>query len=305
MINIRKAYRIGRRRRLAVAGLLSLAAMAAPAWAIDTQPFDYATLDPGTNVLIGYFAHDRYDRYVNAQGEQTRAGTALETNVGILRVGHWTEVAGMTTVINVLLPFGQYTDGRLGGNRLSGIHDTQLGNFRLNTTVFFIDDDQKNQRLGLGVYIDAPTGSYKRSRDLNLGDDRWSGTLQLGYLQGLTSRLSLELVGEAAWRADNRNATSDGRTLSQDQTYGLQGWLNYSWAPGAFASVGYSASNGGRAYLDDVATGSRTDSRTLRIAGGIALGKTTFLAAEVDRPNSVRGGFQRDVGVLLRLVKIL
>lgn len=293
------------RRALVLPVALALAAAATPALAIDTQPFDYGTAPPGTNVLIGYYLDDSYDRYVDGAGTQTRDGTSMHTSIGVVRFAHWTTLAGMTTVMNVLLPFGQYTDGSMAGAGMSGTHDMQLGNLRFNTTVFFIDDAQTNRHLGLGVYVDAPTGSYDRHRDLNLGDDRWSATVQLGYVHGLGDHWSVELVGDTTWRQDNGNANAAGATLSQDNSYSAQGWLNYTWTPGTFASVGYSANYGGKSYLDRVATGNRTDSRTLRAAGGFALGKTTFVAAELDYPTKVRGGFQRDLGVLLRLVKVL
>lgn len=294
-----------RRKRLALTALSVLSATALPALAIDTQPFDYGTAPPGTNVLIGYYLDDDYDRYVDAHGGETRTGTSMHTAIGVLRFAHWTQLAGMTTVVNVLLPFGQYTDGRLAGVRMSGVDDFQPGNLRFNTTVFFVDDNTRNRHLGLGVYVDAPTGSYDRHRDLNLGDDRWSGTLQLGYVHGLDPHWSLELVGDATWHQDNGNANAAGATLSQDTSYSAQGWLAYTWAPGTFVSVGYSASYGGRSHLDDVPTGNRTDSRTWRVAGSVALGKGTSLLAEIDRPTVVRGGFKRDLGVVLRLVKVL
>ncbi len=304
-MNRNPSRRRGLGRMSTLAGLLALGLAARPALAIDTQPFDYGTLAPGTNVFIGYYLDDDYDRYVDARGDETRAGTALHTSLGVLRFAHWTRLAGMTTVVNVLLPFGEYTRGSLQGAPLGGTHDMQLGNLRFNTTVFFVDDATANRHLGLGVYVDAPTGSYRRDRDLNLGDDRWSGTLQLGYLQGIGAHLNVELVADATWHQDNGNATRDGRTLSQDPSYSAQGWVTYAWKPGQFLSVGYSAAFGGKSYLDDVATGNRTDSRTWRVAGGVPLGGTTFLAAELDYPTRVRGGFQRDLGVLLRLVKVL
>ncbi|WP_327194451.1 transporter [Pseudomonas syringae] len=76
-----------------------------------------------------------------------------------------------------------------------------------------------------------PWGSYDRHDAVNLGENRFKGDLQLGWVEPLWGRFSMELYGDAVVYGHNDDAGSGRQTLKQDPTYQLQGNLRYDFNP--------------------------------------------------------------------------
>lgn len=281
---------------LAAGFLLSVQALA-----VDVNAGDYTALPPGTNVIAWYQQHSRADRFVPDGGQTLRRGTSLRSNISILRLIHFTEFAGMTVDPQILLPFGNVYDVELGGQALgsaSGLADPIVG-----ATFWLVNQPSagvSGRYFGITPLVYLPLGRYDRDKTLNLGENRYKFDLQLGWVEPLAGRASFELYADAVFYGDNDEAGTGRQTLEQDPTYQLQANLRYDFNPAQRVALGYSATAGGKQFLDGDYTGQKTEVRQWRLEFQQMLGAQTQLSAQLTHDSHVSGGFREDLGINLR-----
>lgn len=282
-------------------GLLALALSSTKALAVDVNAGDYTALPAGTTVAAWYQQYSRADRF-NADGAaDSRHDTGLKSNISILRLIHFMDIGGMTVDPQILLPFGHVYDARIAGQSLgsaSGLGDPILG-----ATFWLVNQPAagvSGRYVGITPLVYLPWGRYDKHDALNLGENRFKGDLQLGWVEPLWGKVSMELYGDAVVYGDNDEAGAGDQTLKQDPTYQLQGNLRYDFNPAQRMALGYSASTGGKQYLDGDYTGQKTEVQQVRAEFQQMVGRTVQLSAQLTRDIKVVGGFQEDVGVNLR-----
>lgn len=286
-------------------GALALALSSAKALAVDVNAGDYTALPAGTHIAAWYQQYSQAYRFNPDGGSDSTRQTRLKSNISILRLIHFMDIGGITVDPQILLPFGHVYDARIGGQSLgsaSGIADPIVG-----ATFWLVNQPGagvSGRYFGITPLLYLPLGHYDRKDALNLGENRFKGDLQLGWVEPLWGRFSLELYGDAVVYGHNDEAGSGRQTLKQDPTYQVQGNLRYDFNPTQRIALGYSASTGGKRYLDGEYTGQKTENQQVRLEFQQMVSQRVQLSAQLTRDLRTVGGFQEDAGINLRALLV-
>ncbi|MEG0859203.1 MAG: transporter [Pseudomonas sp.] len=284
-----------------VLGVLACALGSSNALAVDVNAGDYTALPAGTNVAAWYQQYSHADRF-NADGAaDSRRDTRLKSNISILRLIHFMDIGGITVDPQILLPFGHVYDARIAGQSLgsaSGLADPIIG-----ATFWLVNQPAagaSGRYFGITPLLYLPWGNYDKDDALNLGENRFKGDLQLGWVEPLWGKFSMELYADVVVYGHNNDAGNGTQTLKQNPTYQLQSNLRYDFNPSQRLALGYSASTGGKQYLDGDYTGQKTQVQQVRAEFQQMLGQKVQVSAQLTQDVAVTGGFQEDIGVNLR-----
>jgi len=292
---------------LALIGLVSM-----PCRAIDYQPFDWVPARPGTNVLMGYYEFARYNEYNNARTGTVTHDTNLDSNTGVLRYLHYSSIFGLTYVLDLIVPFGTLSNGRIGGEPLgsaTGVADPQA-----SIGVWLINEPEQRRYLSAVAFVSLPIGSYQKGRTLNLGANRWQTDLQVDFTQGFLDKFTIDVSGDWIYYGKNNEAGTGSQTLSQNSTYGAYAWLSYDMtstlrrvmptARQASLSIGYAGTFGGVQKLDGIPTGSKTNEQQIRLSYSQFITPTWQGTLSISHDVSASGQFKQNFGVLFRVAKL-
>lgn len=282
-------------------GVLACALASSNALAVDVNAGDYTALPAGTNVAAWYQQYSRAERF-NADGApDSQRDTGLKSNISILRLIHFMDIGGIIVDPQILLPFGHVYDARIAGQSLgsaSGLADPIIG-----ATFWLVNQPAagvSGRYFGITPLFYLPWGNYDKDDALNLGENRFKADVQLGWVEPLWGKVSMELYADVVAYGHNNDAGNGQQTLKQDPTYQLQGNLRYDFNPSQRVALGYSTSTGGKQNLDGDYTGQKTQVQQVRAEFQQMLGQRLQLSAQLTRDIEVTGGFQEDIGVNLR-----
>jgi len=276
--------------------------LAAGAAAIDYLPFDYVPAPAGTNAVLGYYLFGTRSSFHSTLTGTTDEGTRLQSHIGAVRMTRYEELLGQPAAVQVILPFGALTEGRIAGfdlNEPVGMFDPLL------TLAFWpINQPQARRWLAIASYTSFPLGQYTPGQALNLGGNRFQHDLQVGLIQGLPGGFTLDLALDWINYTDNDRAGTGRQTLAQQQTLELYAWLAYNLTEGSYLAVGYAGALGGTQRLDGAINGIKTEFHQVRAAYGHFLTPSFQVTAQVGRDVEVRGGFKQDLAITLRVLKV-
>lgn len=287
-----------------VLGYLASAAVffASSAHAIDIDAGDYVPAPDGTNLALAYYQFATRDEFQLEGEAAVEAGTRLDSHVGIARFIHYTDVAGYRFAPQILIPGGKYANSRIAGadlNEPSGFADPILANI-----IWLVNQPDRQRYLGVTPFLWIPIGSYKEGKALNLGENRWKGALQIGYVEALGAGFTLDLIADATWYGDNDDAGNGDQKLSQDESWQFQGWLRYALTPASHLALGYSKITGGEQSLDGVLTGQKTDQDQLRLTYANFVTPTLQLLGTAATDIQSEGGFREKLRLTARILAI-
>lgn len=266
----------------------------------EIMPYEFTALPAGTNLALGYYAYGHNTDYSVARGPKFN-NSGLETHVGVVRYVHYNTIGDMRAGFQVYQGFGSALDGQIGGQRLnnaSGLQNTTLSAF-----LWPYHNEASRTDIILVGFINPPTGSYDRFVPLNLGDNRISGTMQIGLQQEFTDHFGINLAYDAHLYGDNTAAFPGFARLSQDPSHRVQAWMNWRWNPAVTTSIGYTAIWGGDQRLDGTLNGVRTEIQRIRFHAGYALSQTLQLALELNHDVRATGGYRQDFGAVFRVLQ--
>lgn len=274
-------------------------AAAAPARATDDHPGDYIALPPGTNVVVSY---SFYGLYSGAEigGVTFNGNTGLQTAEELLRFVHYTSVFGHAIDFNVFVPYAWDWNAKIDGVSLKSANG--FGNPLIASTIWLLNQPAMGRYVALTPLLSIPLGTYQAGRSLNIGDNRWSGTLEAAWVEPLIPRtLALELNGNGTWYGNNPRGGSGNQQLSQQPTYQLQPWLHWYLSAKSSVALGYFGQFGGAQALDGTINGLSTSEQAIRINYQRFLTPTLQLSTTVSRDISVSGGFKQAILLDVRL----
>ncbi|MGH8162086.1 MAG: transporter [Gammaproteobacteria bacterium] len=274
--------------------------LAQPASAQVIEPGDLTPLPPGTNALLGYYAYQHDTNFSFADGPTFTDQTGTEVNLGAARYIHYFALGGHPAAVQVYQIFGSESGTEIAGQRLGSAFGA--ADVALNAAIWPYADRKDGRYLVLVGWIFPPTGTYDPHSAVNLGDNRWSGDLQIGWHQRLSHHLSYDLAFDVTLYGDNANAFPGGFRLSQDPTYQVQLWANWSWTPRLQTSIGYQGTFGGDQYLEGAFTGRKTEEQRLRAAASYFVTPRLQALLEVNHDVQVSGGFKQQFGTTLRVL---
>jgi len=298
--------------RAICAGVIVVVAGATPCRAVDYQPFDWVPAPPGASILMGYYQF-------STRGELTNTITGavkdshLDSHIGIGRYLYYNEAFGHPFVLDLIVPFGALTDGRIGGNPAGSA--SGLGDPTVSVGVWLINQPAHGRYLSAASFLSIPIGTYDRQSALNLGQNRWQHDLQVDFTQTLLERFTIDVSGVWTYYGKNTDAGPAHQILSQDSSWSAYAWLTYDvtsavrrvmrTAARSSLSIGYAGTFGGAVKLDGVPTGSKTEEHQIRLSYSQFVVPTWQVLLSVSRDVSATGQFKQDLGLLLRIAKVL
>ncbi|AXI02226.1 transporter [Aquirhabdus parva] len=284
-------------KQLRIALLAITTAISPFAQAIDLDAGDYDTAPAGTTAGLLYLQHaERGSLY---SGSDKVAGhNELDSNIGIARLVHYTDISGILTLPQILLPFGQLKgkDDASGLGKASGFGDAILA-----IPTWLVNDTVNHTYFAIAPYLYLPTGNYDRNKALNLGENRYKGTLQVAYSTRLTPDIAWDVAGDVTVYGDNSDAV--GGTLKQDLGYQLQTNARYFLSPKADLRAGISYADAGETKQNGIKSDATTQSKFWLGSAFWVAPKTQFILT-YGRDIKVENGFKEDNRLNFRLLQI-
>lgn len=268
----------------------------------DVLPADYFPLAKGTSTLALY-AYDRHASGPFADGTRQMNGR-LDTRIGVLRAGHFFELAGKPLSIIAVLPWAKTEAEPLALSSALGGQATGLADLRLGATSWLVARREHGRFLGLTGIASFPTGDYDRHRIINIGENRYKFTLNLGWIESLGKSIFLELTPEAAWFGDNTDFDGHKR-LEQKPSYALTGVLRYRASPNWQFHVGGQINAGGETRIDHIDQDDAANNTRVMLGATLTSDDRKHQwIARLARDTTINGGFRTDSEFLLRYLWI-
>jgi hypothetical protein len=299
-------YREFRLTGVAVAfGAALLAAGPRPAHAADVDPGEYEAAPPGTSFLIGYGLFDWSNRFIDRSGNSV-SDSNLQQQTGILRPVHFVDIFGITADPQVFVVYGWKNNAQLDGTDLKDA--SGFGDVILASTFWLINEPEKKRWFGITPFLWLPVGNYNHKQVLNMGENRWKGALQLGFIQHFADKWALDLYGDATFYGDNDSFGRDRATLSQDPSYQFQTWLRYYITPNWNVAPGYSGTWGGKVSVGGNGNPANsllsTEVQQLRLATQYFFTPDLQFEAQARTDVWSEGGFRNYLGLHFRILKV-
>lgn len=283
-----------------MAAALSLG-FAPGAQALEVTAGDYEVYPAGVNIGLLYFQHaDRSDLYV--KGDKVSSNFKLKSDIGLLRYIRPIKLSETAVLdFNVILPFGSLRgsgDASVLGSA-SGQADLILG-----APVKFLLDPNTKDAFSVGTYVYLPTGSYDKTKPLNLGENRWKGLLQLAYVAHFGPEWALDTVGDVEIHGKNTKFGPMDATREQDARYELQAHLRYITSPVTAYSLGLGHYLGGENKVNGVAQDDSLKTTYARLTATHFIDQTTQVQAQIGQDLQVENGPKEKLRLNLRVAKI-
>lgn len=184
-------------------------------WAhsIDLQPNDIVAPPPDITVAtISYVNSQNNSFYLN--GLKLSGTPDLENNAALLRLARTYTIASLPAVTYIQVGASTLsTDGSLARYPSSkGMTDTTI-----TTAIWPYADHVKRRYLGLAAYLSLPTGEYSNTKPLNVGSNRYSQALQIGYQQAITGSLDAAMAFDTTWFGANSQCAATCNSLRNVQ----------------------------------------------------------------------------------------
>ena len=225
--------------------LLGVTSAGVDALAQDLSPRTYWPAPEGTKVLVVAYARQSGD--VVTDPSIPISGVDSRIDSAVLAYQQTIDLFGRTGNIQVEVPYVDGTSTGMindepGRRDVSGPGDIAatltinlLGAPSLKPAEFQALRQSPRPILGASIKIVAPTGEYDVDRLINIGTNRWSMRLQLGYIQPLSRKWLFETSAGIWFFQDNDEFL--GLTREQDPIGALNFHLVRRFSPGFWASL--------------------------------------------------------------------
>lgn len=172
-------------------------------WGIDLQPNDIvAPLPDKRYAQITYFNTENTTYYKNGSVVSTGAyaSPVVDAQSAITKlIGTYT-LADLPAASFVQLPYGTVRPaGSLSGSPSS----TGIGDLALATAIWPYSNRETRTYLGLAAYLTIPTGGYSSTQAFNMGSNRYTTDIQLGYQQKMIGDLDGMFAIDTIWYGGN------------------------------------------------------------------------------------------------------
>ncbi len=281
----------------ATALLLSALTLSPLTHAIDLDAGDYDTAAPGTTLGLLYLQHAERDSLYN-KSNKVAGDNGLDSDIGIARLVHYTDIGGTLVLPQILVPFG----------RLEGKGDTSslgsasgIGDIILAAPTWLINDTQNHTFLGVTPYLFLPTGDYDKHKALNLGENRYKGNLQVAFSTRVAPKVAWDVAGDVTVYGDNDDAA--GGTLKQSPGYQVQTNARYLLTDKVDLRAGISYANAGETKQNGVTSDATTQSKFWVGTAFWPLAKTQAILT-YGQDIKVENGFKEANRINLRLLQV-
>ena len=265
------------------------------ACAIDLIPGEIIAPEAGTKTfLVSYQLSERGDSFKN--GGLSQRGTKIETEQVQVRAGYAFDMRGMPSFFYAQLPIGTITPS---GSLNSLKADSGMGDTSFLLAIWPYSNRDTGEYLGVGGYLTLPTGSYEAKRSLNMGANRVSSALQVGYQRSLMRNLEWMTALDGVWFGKNDDYSAFHVPLRQKNLYNGQTGLRYLINDKYSVAAVYFYSQGGETNINGVDKNDVTSLQRWQItaAGIFDFGRLTV---QYGRDITTRTGFIENSRLIIR-----
>ncbi|WP_158185531.1 transporter [Xanthomonas hyacinthi] len=263
------------------------------------MPADYTVLPKGANLGLVYLQHAHSDEFrLDGAGKVPRS--SLDTNLGILRVLHYSQIGAMPVAYQAFLPFGSLDNFKVGGARTDS--NGGVGDLTLGFTMFFAApaDPGKGTTVGLTGYVVLPTAEYDLDKS-GIGSGTYSFMPQLGVIHGFGNGWFFDGALDVSWQKDHRQR---GVEVAVDPAWQAQAYLRRQLTAATSVSFGYSGMFGGKRYIGDVYAMQKTRGDTIKIFASHMFTPTFQINGMLGAQFDVEGGFKQRLVAQVRFMKL-
>lgn len=278
-------------------GLMGIAPL--PAHALDVEPGDYVPLPSGSNALALFYGNYRSDQF-SLDGAEI-PDSKFSAQAVTLQYNRYTELFGKPLALQIYLPYGAFSDARVGGQNLP--QGEGPGDLTFGATIWPVAADHQDltgTTLGLSVYASVPTGDYELG-GANIGFGGAVVTPQIGLIQGLGGGRFLDVIYDVSF---TRDFDVDGVNVEVDPLHQTQIWLRQYLSDRTNIAIGYNGIRGGATSFDGYDSGIETDLDEVRFAVSHFLDPSTEIAGRVSYSYDAENGFSNKPMVQLRFLKL-
>ncbi len=281
-----------------------LLAVASSANAQSILSGDYIPAPPGTNLFVTYYVHENLNDN-NIKGVGTlQSNTHLNLDVSVSRYVRYFNVGSYTGLFEVVQSFGGLWNAEVNGTHLPGTFGA--GDTTVAGVIWPVNDPVSETYVGVGGFLNIPSGSYNKNSALNLGTNIFSGSVQVAGNKGFGKYFSIDWAGAIQIYGDNTSAALTGGTIRTNPTYSLQTFLNYNPSAGTTIGVGFAGLYGGNETLNRTRNGFKVgpEYERIRLDASKFITPTIQLLGEVSHDLNAVGGFRNQFEATIRLAKV-
>ena len=267
---------------LAVSLVGGLSLSTSPAFADGAR--DWQNLPIDTNILFAYYTYSNTEATVDLS--LPVEGVSVDAHVPILRYARTFGIAGRTAGIQLIAPYG-FINASVDGTRLrtsshglgdvSAIFLMNIAGAPALTKREFAQWQPRSYLTG-SIGVTAPTGSYKGTRLVNIGKNRWTFKPQLSYGKYLDPHLLLAVNANVQLFTAN-NAYKGSDRQQQKALYGFEGHLSHDLGDRAWLSFDAIYAHGGMTKIEGVGQGNRQQTLRLGASGSFNFNSATAISA--------------------------
>lgn len=258
--------------------------VATQTYAGEIEPRAYVNTPVGVNFLLAGYAYSSGG--LSTVGSAPIKDAQLKTNTGVLAYVRTLDVWGRSGKVDVILPYSQLSGsailaGQPQERKISGLKDP-LFRFSVNfygSPALSLQEFAKFQQdliIGASVQVSAPLGQYDPDKLVNLGNNRWFVTPDIGISKAW-GPLAVELSTGVTFFSNNGDYFG-GKTLEQDPVSSTEIHITYNIGRGVWAALSGTYDYGGRTTVDGI----KSDD----LESNSRVGAT--LALPVNRNNSIK-----------------
>jgi hypothetical protein len=280
------------------AGLFAGAAQSAE---IATDPGDYTPLPVGVNLGLLYGQYATRDT-AYADGDKVPADAGLDTTIGLARFVHFMDIGGVIVDPQIIVPFGKVDlkepSGPLQPTSESGVGDPIVG-----ATAWVINNPDDQEWVGLSAFVSVPVGQYDENKGpVNVGENRWKGIFQAGYVKHLNNNVALDLLAEYSVYGDNDDFL--GFKREQEDAQSLQAHLRYLLSKKSHVALSYCHSFGGETTVGGLDQDDRVNTNRWLATYATFIDPTVQLQVQAGQDLDVKNGLKEDARLNLRVLKV-
>ena len=265
------------------------------------DPGDYDALPAGTNLAILYGQYGSADKF-RANGDLTPGDAGLDTKIVLARLVHYMDIGGYIVDPQIILPFGQ-VELKEPLDTIAASSESGIGDPTLGATVWLLNNPEQREYLGLSAFASVPIGDYEADKGpINIGENRWKGIFQLGYVRSLSDNVILDLIAEYSVFEDNDDFL--GFRLQQDATQSGQAHLRYILSPGTHLGLSYYHDFGGETNVGGLDQDDELDNNRWLATFATFVAPTLQLQIQGGQDINSENGFEEDARVNLRILKV-
>lgn len=170
---------------------------------VDLQPNDIVAPLPDKNYLmLSYYDTENATLYKNGSVVTAKpySSPVIDNQNAILRVSHTYSISNLPAVSYVQAPYGSV---RPAGSLSNYPTNTAVGDTTIATAIWPYSNRETRTYLGIAAYFIVPTGSYNSAQPFNMGSNRYSSDVQMGFQKPIYENLDGMIALDTQWFGGN------------------------------------------------------------------------------------------------------